>query len=61
MQVLNFLRSFHRWKNENVQQRSNALSSRLFEGQLQFHFRKETQNDTPTIVEKKHFSSGLTN
>ena len=42
----NFLRRFYRWKNEHVQQRTNALSSRLFEGQLQFHVRKEPQIDT---------------
>ena len=47
--VLNFLRSFHRWKNENLQQRTNALSSRLFDGQLQFGVRKEPQNDTEIV------------
>ena len=47
-----FLRRFHRWKTENPQQRTNALCSRFFEGELQFHVRKEPQND-PKIVEKK--------
>ena len=39
IQVKNFLRSFHRWKNENVQQRTNALFSWPFEVQLQVHIR----------------------
>ena len=50
--VLNFLRSFHRWENEKVQLRTNALFSRLFNGQLQFHVRKDSQKD-PKIEEKK--------
>ena len=51
--VLNFLRRFHRWKTENPQQRTNALFSMFFEGELQFHVRKEPQND-PEIVGKKN-------
>ena len=50
--VLNFLRSIHRWKKENPQQRTNALFSRLFEGELQFHVKKEPQND-PKMSKKK--------
>ena len=34
----------HNWIIENFQQRTNSLSNRLFEGQLQFHVRKEPQN-----------------
>ena len=52
IQRLNFLRSFYGWKFENVQQRTNAFSSRLFEGRLQFHVRKEPQSD-PELVEKE--------
>ena len=50
-QFLTVSRSFHRWTKENVQQRTNPLASRLFEGQLQFHFRKKPQYD-PEKVEK---------
>ena len=44
-----FLRSFPSWKNENVQQRQNALSSRLFEGQLRFYVRREPENDPKSL------------
>ena len=54
MQNFDFLRNFYCWKNENIHQRTNALSSRLFENQLQFHVRKEPQND-PKIVKKDTF------
>ena len=40
-------------KNANVQSRTKASSSRLFECQLQFHVRKVPQND-PKIVEKRN-------
>ena len=46
-----FLRRFHRWKKKNPQKRTNGLFSRFFAGELQFHVRKEPQND-PKIVEK---------
>ena len=52
MQSYEFLRRFHRWKTEILQQRMNALFSRFFEGELQFHVRKEPRND-PKIVEKR--------
>ena len=52
MQMSNFLRSFHSWKIENVQQRTNSVSSRLFEDQLQFNVRKEPHNDLK-LVEKE--------
>ena len=52
MQISEFLRSFHLWKNENVQQRRNALFGMLFDGQLQFHAREKHQND-PKLVEKQ--------
>ena len=60
MQISNFFRHFHRWKTGNPQQRTNALFSRFFEGELQFHVRKEPQND-PKIVEKIGFGSCSTN
>ena len=41
-------------KNESVQQRTNALSSELFEGQFQFHVRKKLQND-PQNSKKPNF------
>ena len=53
MKVLNFLRRFHRWKTENPQQRPKTLFSRFFEGELQLHVRKESQND-PKIIEKEN-------
>ena len=37
---------------ENVLQRTNVLSRRLFEGQLQFHVTKEPENDHQ-LVEKE--------
>ena len=43
---------FHIWKIEKVQQRTKSLSSRLFEGQLQFHVRKEPQTG-PKLVGKE--------
>ena len=43
--VPNFLRSFHRWKKKNPPKRTNALFSRFFAGEFQFHVRKEPQND----------------
>ena len=46
-----FLKSFQRWKIENVQQQRNALCNRLFDGQLQFHVPEEPQID-PKRVEK---------
>ena len=59
--VLTFLGRFQKWKVENVQQRTNALSSKLFEGELKFHVRKEPQNG-PKLVEKKtSYDSVLTN
>ena len=54
----NFFEKFQRWKNENVQQRTNALPSRLFEDQLQFHDRKEPQKYLKMVV---NFGSVLTN
>ena len=47
-----FLRIFHSSKNENVQQRTIALPGWLFEGQLQFHVRKEPQNVTEVVEVK---------
>ena len=49
--VINFLRNFYRWNIANVQQRTAAVFSKFFEDQLQFHFRKQPQND-PEIVLK---------
>ena len=43
--VSKFSRSFNRWKNEIYQQRTNAISSMLFEGQLQFYVREEPPSD----------------
>ena len=43
--IQNFLRSSYRRKNETVQQRTNAFSSRRFEVQLRFHVRKKPQNE----------------
>ena len=40
-EVSEFLKKVRRWKLENVQQRTNALSKRLFESQMQFHVRKQ--------------------
>ena len=54
-----FLRSFHRWKKENTQKRTNVLFSTFCAGELQFHVRKDPKND-PKIVEK-NFGSCLTN
>ena len=51
MQSSVFLRNFHRWKKKNPQKRTNALFSRFFAGELQFHVKKEPQND-PKKVEK---------
>ena len=46
---------------ENPQQRTNAVFSRFFEGDLKFHVKKEPQNG-PKIVEKKtSFGSCSTN
>ena len=53
MQSSEIFRGFHRWEKENPQQRTNALFSRFFEVELQFHVRKEPQNG-PKKVEKKH-------
>ena len=39
-EVFELLKKVRRWKLENVQQRTNALSKRLFESQMQFHVRK---------------------
>ena len=44
---------------KNPQKETNALVSRFFAGELQFHVRKEPQND-PKIVEKS-FGSCSTN
>ena len=46
------MRIFHSWMIENVLQRTNVLSRRLFEGQLQFHVTKEPENDHQ-LVEKE--------
>ena len=53
MQSSEFLRRFHRWKTENPQQRTNALFSRFFEGELQFHVRKDPRNDSKTVEKKQ--------
>ena len=37
---------------ENTQKRTNVLLSRFSAGELQFHVRKDPEND-PKIVEKK--------
>ena len=49
MQSSKILQRFHRRKNENVQQLTNALFSRLFEGQLQSQVRIEPQKDPKTV------------
>ena len=53
MQSSELFGRLYRWKTENPQQRTNALFSRFSEGELQFHVRKEPQND-PKMVEKKN-------
>ena len=50
---MNIFRTFHRLMNENVQQRTIVLSSRIFEGQFQFHVWKKPQNNHK-MVEKKN-------
>ena len=40
-----------------VQQRTNALSSRLFEGQLQVHVSKEPQSDIEIVKTMLYFDS----
>ena len=61
MQSSEFLRRFHHWKTENPQQRTNALFSRYFECELQFHVRKEPQNDPKKVGKKTSFGSCSTN
>ena len=61
MQSSEFLEKVPSLEEKNPQQRTNALFSTFFESELQFHVRKEPQND-PKIVEKKRsFSSCSTN
>ena len=61
MQSSEFFETFPSLEEENPQQQTNALFSRFFEGELQFHVRQEPQND-PKIVEKKtSFGSCSTN
>ena len=52
MQSSELLRRFNCWKKENPQQQTNALLSRFFEGELQFHVKKEPRND-PNLIGKK--------
>ena len=59
MQSSEFFEKFPSLEEENPPKRTNALFSRFFTGELQFHVRKEPQND-PKIVEKS-FGSCLTN
>ena len=61
MQSSEFLGRFYRWKTENPQQRTNASSSRFSEGELQFHVRKEPQNDPKMVEKKTSFGSCSTN
>ena len=46
---------------ERKQQRTIAFFSRCFEGELQFHVRKEPQNDPKTVEKKTSFGSCSTN
>ena len=61
MQSSEFWRRFHRWKTENPQQRTHALFSRCFEGELQFQVRKEPQKDPKLVGKKTRFGSCSTN
>ena len=52
---LKFLRSFHRWKNGNVQQRTNALSRGFLKVNCSStKAKQEPQNDSK-MVEKANF------
>ena len=59
MQSSEFFGKFPSLEEKNPQKRTNALFSRFFASELQFHVRKEPQN-YPKIVEK-NFGSCLTN
>ena len=52
MQSSEIFEKFPSLEDRNPQQRTIALFSRFFDCELQFHVRKEPQND-PKIVEKQ--------
>ena len=59
MQSSEFFEKFPSLEENNPQKRTNALFSRFFAGKLQFHVRKELQNDPKTV--EKSFGRCSTN
>ena len=61
MQSSEFFEKFPSLEEKKPPQRTNALCSRFFEGELQFHVKKEPQIDPKKVEKKTSFGSCSTN